>query len=102
MIVAVSTGLDSFSNPQDIGPMYPFVGEEWVFVVIAVLVWLAWHFLQNRGETSEEREAVEMYERIGLDRAMFHGGSALIATDEEWAEEQQRRRADQPPPPGAA
>jgi hypothetical protein len=101
MISAVSTGLDSFRNPQDIGPMYPFVGQEWLFVVIAVLVWIGWHVLQNRGETSEEREAVEMYERIGLDRAMFHGGSALIATDEEWAEEQ-RRRTEKPPPPGAA
>jgi hypothetical protein len=98
MIVAVSTGLDSFNNPQDIGPMYPFVGQEWLFVVLAVLVWLGWHVLQIRGETSEEREAVEMYERIGLDRAMYHGGSALIATDDEWAEELRTRAAAEPPP----
>jgi hypothetical protein len=98
MIVAVSTGLDSFSNPQDIGPMYPFVGQEWLFVVIAVLLWLAWHFLQARGETSEHHDAVEMYDRIGLDRAMHHGGSALIATDDEWAAELRTRGAAEPPP----
>jgi hypothetical protein len=103
MTFAVSTGLDSFSNPQDLGPLYPFEGAEWLFVVIAVLLWLGWTFLQNRGETSQEREAVEYYEHIGLGRAMFHGGSALIATDEEWAEELRRRGAgERPPPPPAA
>jgi hypothetical protein len=101
MTLAVSTGLDSFQNPQDIGPMYPFVGEEWLFVVIAVIVWIGWHVLQIRGESREETEAVEMYDRIGLDRAMFHGGSALIATDDEWAEHRRAEAANpaEPPPP---
>ena len=101
MMLAVSTGLDSFSNPKDIGAMYPFVGQEWVFIAIAVLLWLAWHVLQNRGESSEHASAARLYDELGLDRAMLHGGSALIATEEEWAAEMHRRagRPDVPPAP---
>ena len=83
-MLAFSTGLDSFMNPQDIGPMYPFVGAEWLFVAAAFVLWLLWHAAQIRGETRENREATQLYEDIGLDRAMYHGGSALMATDEEW------------------
>ena len=99
MMVAVSTGLDSFSNPKDIGAMYPFVGQEWVFVSIAALMWLAWHVLQNRGESSEHADAARMYDELGLDRAMLHGGSGLIATEEEWAAELRRRGTGPDVPP---
>lgn len=95
--LAVSTGLDSFGNPEEIGPMYPFVGLEWLFVVIAVVLWLGWHVLQARAETREERRAVEKYERLGIDRVMYHGASALAVTDEEWLAEQ---RAGGELPPG--
>ena len=27
-------------NPLDIGPMYPFVGSEWLFLLISVIGWL--------------------------------------------------------------
>jgi hypothetical protein len=93
MTFAVSTGVDSFSNPGEIGPLYPFPGADWLFVLLAVAVWIGWHILQIRGESRENREATEMYESIGIDRAMYHGGSALIATDAEW-EEELRRRGD--------
>ncbi|HSI80038.1 MAG TPA: hypothetical protein VK919_05240 [Solirubrobacterales bacterium] len=103
MTVAWSTGLDSFLNPQDIGTMFPFDGLTVLFVLIGVALWLGWHAVQIRGESGSYDDAVEMYERISLDRAMFHGGSALIATDEEW---QTGRRpagghaAPGTPPPG--
>ncbi len=93
MTLAFSTGLDSFQNPSEIGPMYPFQDLEWLFVVIAVVLWLLWHALQIRGETAEEHEAVRAYEAIGLDRAMYHGATGLVATDEEW-EEAQRTESD--------
>ena len=35
--------------------------------------------------TREHREACASYDAIGLDRAMCHGGSALMATNSEWA-----------------
>jgi hypothetical protein len=105
MTLAFSTGLDSFLNIDEIGPLYPFVGAEWLFVVIGFVLWLGWHVLQARAETREEQEAVELYRRIGVDRAMFHGGTALIATDDEWEEAKRTGRAGPhaPPavPPGA-
>lgn len=82
---AVSTGVDQFVNPETLGPLYPFVGAEVVLFGVAFFLWLAWHFLQARGETREHREACALYDEIGLDRAMYHGGSALMATDSEWA-----------------
>ena len=30
-----------------IGPIYPFVGLEALFVIIAVVAWLGWHFLSR-------------------------------------------------------
>jgi hypothetical protein len=93
MLLAVSTGVDSFMNPSELGPLYPFVGAEWVFVVIGFALWLGWHVAQARGETREEAEAVDLYRRIGPERAMYHGASALIATDEEWDEAMRTGRA---------
>jgi len=84
-MLAVSTGIDSFLNPQDIGPLYPFVGAEVLLSGVALFLWLAWHFLQGRGESREHRDACAMYADVGLDRAMYHGASALMATEEEWA-----------------
>ena len=90
----MNTGVDSFTEPGELGPLFPFADVAWLFVVIALVLWLGWHALQIRGESRENREAAELYERIGLDRVMFHGGSGIIATDDEWAEELRRREAD--------
>ncbi len=97
--LAVSTGLDSFSNPSEIGPLYPFVGAEWLFLVVGVVLWIGWHVLQIRMENRDNARAVETYERIGLDRVMFYGGSADVPSDEEWALREQRapRHGSRPP-----
>jgi hypothetical protein len=86
MIVGFSTGLDSFMNPGEIGPMYPFENAEWLFVLIAVALWLLWHVGQIAGETRENRESTAACEELGIERVMYHGGSALVATDQEWDE----------------
>lgn len=77
------TGLDSFNNPADIGPLYPFVGTEVILVVIGVVLWLAWHFLQTRQESAEDEEGVRKFNEIGKDRVLFHGGTARIAREDE-------------------
>ena len=84
-MLAVSTGVDSFVKPGELGPLYPFVGTEMILFGVAFFLWLAWHFLQARGETREHREACALYDEIGLDRVMHHGGTALIASEEEWS-----------------
>ena len=33
-------------NIADIGPIYPFVGAEWLFVLIGVVYWIVWHVRQ--------------------------------------------------------
>lgn len=96
MTLAFSTGLDSFLDPSEIGPMYPFPGYEWLFVLIGVVLWLLWHAGQIIGERQDNDRAVETYERIGLDRVMFYGGSADVPSDEEWAVREERRRIQTP------
>lgn len=99
-VLGFSTGLDSFSNPTEIGPLYPFVGAEWFFVLLAVVLWLLWHVLQIRLENRDNERAVQTYERIGLDRVMFYGGSADVPSDEEWARREEQRRRVQTPSAG--
>ena len=99
-ILGVSTGLDSFSNPTEIGPLYPFVGGEWFFVLVAVVLWLLWHVGQIMLENRDNDRAVHTYERIGLDRVMFYGGSADVPSDEEWERREEQRRRVQTPSAG--
>lgn len=107
MILGVSTGLTSFSDPQNIGPLYPFSDEVSlaIMTIVGFALWLLWHAGQVRQENRENAEAAELWDRVGLERAMFHGGTALVATDDEWAEAKRTGYTGQrtPPttPPGA-
>ena len=52
-----------------IGPIYPFVGWEWLFTLLGLAFWLAWHCWQMRIENREYREDGEHYVNKGnLDR----------------------------------
>ena len=46
-------------NIADIGPIYPFVGAEWLFVLIGVVYWIVWHVRQigneNRSLADQEQ-----------------------------------------------
>lgn len=79
----MSTGVESFTNPSELGALYPFVGAEVVFVIIAFILWLAWHILDVRGEEREFNQAAGLYREVGLENAMHHGGSGHIANEEE-------------------
>ena len=35
-----------------VGPLYPFVGLEWLFVILAFVIWIVWHFWQVRMESA--------------------------------------------------
>ena len=37
-------------NIADIGPIYPFVGSEFVLWIIAMALWIVWHVMQVRTE----------------------------------------------------
>ena len=77
-----STGLDSFTNPAEIGAMYPGVGAETVMLGILVFLWLAWHVFQIRQEESEYRDAVKLYREVGMERAMHHATGSIASEDE--------------------
>ena len=38
------------------GAIYPMVGSEWVWLTVAVVFWLAWHFKTSAAETEEQAE----------------------------------------------
>ena len=58
-------------NITDIGPIYPFVGWEVWMVVIAVVFWLGWHYLQIRMENRlHEDEAHKLRQGDNLQKAM--------------------------------
>ena len=48
----MNTGLiDNWnSNMTDIGPLYPFVGWEVAMVIVCLIFWIGWHYLQMRME----------------------------------------------------
>jgi hypothetical protein len=78
----MGTGLDSFSDPQDIGALYPFVGFEVLFVVVGIALWLAWHVRQMMIENQEYRRALDLYERVGMSRVLEQGGTESFADEE--------------------
>jgi hypothetical protein len=45
-------------NIADIGPIYPFVGTEFVLFLLAVVFWIGWHVLQFRVENKEFRDDI--------------------------------------------
>jgi hypothetical protein len=62
----LNTGLDSFSNPADIGPLYPFPGTEVPLAIIGIALWILFHVLQTREENREWIEADEKFDERRL------------------------------------
>jgi hypothetical protein len=58
-------------NMMDIGPIYPFVGWEGVMVIIAVIFWIGWHYLQIQMENRMlESEAQKLRQGDNLQKAI--------------------------------
>ena len=69
----MSTGnfTDWTGDMNALGPIYPFVGSEMLMVILAVIFWLGWSFLQKRMETRNlEREAAELRKSGQLQKAL--------------------------------
>jgi len=37
-------------NIADIGPIYPFVGSEFVLWIVGLVLWIGWHVIQAKRE----------------------------------------------------
>ena len=52
------TGVESFSIPTAVGPIYPFVGSEVLLTIVGVALWIIWHVWQIRSENKGYEDAV--------------------------------------------
>lgn len=59
----MSTG--SFENwagtITDIGPLYPFVGSEMLWFILALVFWIWWHVVQTKRENKTYADEVKRY-----------------------------------------
>ncbi len=49
----------------DIGPVYPFVGTEFILFIIGVAFWIAWHIAQLKSEAAQLEEEDSHYRSKG-------------------------------------
>ena len=49
----------------DIGPIYPFVGLEFILVIAGLVFWVAWHIAQLRQESKQLKEEDEHFRSGG-------------------------------------
>lgn len=77
------TGLDTFNDPEGITALYPFPGWEVLLVVVGAALLIAWNVRQMLDENKEYDEAIRLYDRVGMERAMNFSGGALQGTFED-------------------
>ena len=71
----MSTGVTSWTGAAELGAIYPFVGIEWLLVIVGVVLWLGWHAWHIRSEGREYDAALRHYREVGLDKALDHRGN---------------------------
>lgn len=87
----MGTGLDSFTNPENIGPLYPFAGTEVVLAVVGIVLWIGWQVRQMMIENREYARATARYREVGLTRVLQQDGTEFLADEQEL-----RRRPTEP------
>lgn len=53
----MSTGIEAWKNLAEIGPLYPFVGTETMWVIAGLIIWIVWHVLQISAEKEHHDKA---------------------------------------------
>ena len=48
----------------DIGPLYPFVGTEMLWYILALVFWIGWHVIQTKRENEDYAEEVKRYGNV--------------------------------------
>ncbi len=55
----------------DVGPLYPFVGTEMLWVGLAIVCWIGWHIWQARMESSNYNDDLATLKKNGnMERAL--------------------------------
>ena len=52
-MATVNNWIDHLSAKEVQGAIYPGVGSEGILVIIALVIWIGWHVLQNNAESSQ-------------------------------------------------
>ena len=53
-MATVTNWVDTLNAAETV--VYPFVGTEWLWLLIAVVFWLAWHVKSSASETEENQK----------------------------------------------
>ena len=55
----MSTGIENWlGSMTDIGPLYPFVGSEFLLWCIGIVFWIAWQISSTRAEDKQYKEEI--------------------------------------------
>jgi hypothetical protein len=76
----MSTGLQSFSDPANIGPLYPFAGAEVILAIVGIALWILFHILHTRAENREWEQAEAAFDERVLLPGTDEPGRGVIAT----------------------
>lgn len=55
----MSTGIESFSNIDELGAIYPMVGSEWILVIIGVVFLIGCIIWRIATEKNEHQEIIK-------------------------------------------
>lgn len=67
----MSTGVTDWVNLEAIGPLYPFVGTEWLLTIICLVFWVWVHIRSIKDENRDLDEQAEYYRRTGAHKAVL-------------------------------
>jgi hypothetical protein len=58
-------------NVADIGPIYPWVGGEWIMAIVLLVIWVVWHIWQFSMENRNYEDDLQTLRREGnMERAL--------------------------------
>jgi hypothetical protein len=52
----LTTDVDAATDGVQVADIYPMVGSEWMWLTVAIIFWLAWHFATASGEAEEHQK----------------------------------------------
>ena len=52
----VTNWVEHLTADEVAGQIYPFVGTEWLWLTIAIVLWLGWHVSTGIGESEEQKK----------------------------------------------
>ena len=56
----MSTGIENWlGNMADLGPLYPFAGNEFILWCVGIVLWIVWQVSCTRAESKQYREEID-------------------------------------------